>query len=978
MMRGNTIRINLEKKTLNQAEESLYQGDYGQRLIIEGLDLPSIYTVHFGNSATGENKAMVGDETGVDIPDEYLATGEPVHVWVFLHAGEDDGETERHGIIKVIAKGETVNEPPTPAQQSALDTAITALESGVAAAQEAQAAAEAAKTAAEGAAAHYPYVDNTTGNWMVWDGNTGAFVDTGYKAVGTDGQPGVGITNIEKTSTSGLVDTYTITFSNGNDTTFTVTNGSNGLDGQDATPELITVNYSDLTFPVAKDTQCYHDGLLYYAKQDIQTSEAWTAAHWQQTTVEEQQRLLLNNIEGLEENAVIVIDGETTHTHNNVNGNIKIYPNEYTQTIPIRYAKSKDLFESIQRSSGLVNGVTTTNDGRFMKLSGTGEGGRTLFQITSGEAFENLKGKTVNVCLFIKKATGWGNSSYLQLYDGSSNLIKANFTSGGTEYIGWTLFQNISIRSDASQLMLKFSSLNGSSFTNGDYIWFAAYQTVPTITDKIITDEPEEIEVTSLFIDTMMHESSVKKTVKTKEYVDEHTPDIIGYWTEKVYALPEDFGAVGNGIADDGQALADCIAYAIENKKAVRGFNSYKTSEEISLTGRNIDVFLNEIIYTGNDTAVEIRNMYIKFDFHRISSTAKGITFGKHPSDSKYASYCRVTGNEISSAGDCMYIEQYTYYNTVDIRHIVSANGNCITSPNGAFGEYVFRSSACKCPNGYVGVNLNHSKLYDFTIEGDCKYGLLDPMGCVCIGFRHREQVDKMRMRIFHEESNTNGPLLIFTKPINNDGTYAFKYISADTLPWYSIDTSAIQSYADIASGSGQVDVWTSNAFNGSELGTPIRGNEISARYPMCSKMFFISNYKVCVPEVRYPSIIDIAECDFTLLDSNTDADIKDANDVIPYLATDMTIGISHADIYFNSYFGAVGFNDLTITQENGNTCTIYDKKGSVLWDGTNEGDGVWSFKCVMDKASKGRFQGATQYWCYDGTNEEWIIEKIQ
>ena len=50
------------------------------------------------------------------------------------------------------------------------------------------------------------------------------------KVVGEDGQQGDtgnGIASITKTGTSGLVDTYTITFTNGNTTTFTVTNGSN-------------------------------------------------------------------------------------------------------------------------------------------------------------------------------------------------------------------------------------------------------------------------------------------------------------------------------------------------------------------------------------------------------------------------------------------------------------------------------------------------------------------------------------------------------------------------------------------------------------------------------------------------------------------------------------------------------------------------------------------------------------------------------
>lgn len=49
---------------------------------------------------------------------------------------------------------------------------------------------------------------------------------------GGSGTPGRGIQKIEKTNTEGLVDTYTITYTDGSTSTFTVTNGK---DGEDAT-----------------------------------------------------------------------------------------------------------------------------------------------------------------------------------------------------------------------------------------------------------------------------------------------------------------------------------------------------------------------------------------------------------------------------------------------------------------------------------------------------------------------------------------------------------------------------------------------------------------------------------------------------------------------------------------------------------------------------------------------------------------------
>lgn len=57
-------------------------------------------------------------------------------------------------------------------------------------------------------------------------GNTGNTGSTGNP--GPVGPTGNGIASIRKTGTSGLVDTYTITYTNGNTTTFTVTNGEDG------------------------------------------------------------------------------------------------------------------------------------------------------------------------------------------------------------------------------------------------------------------------------------------------------------------------------------------------------------------------------------------------------------------------------------------------------------------------------------------------------------------------------------------------------------------------------------------------------------------------------------------------------------------------------------------------------------------------------------------------------------------------------
>ncbi len=72
---------------------------------------------------------------------------------------------------------------------------------------------------------HTPIITIQNGYWYI-DG-----VSTNQSAQGVQGETGNGISEISKTSTAGLVDTYTITYTDGTTTTFKVTNGEQGEQG---------------------------------------------------------------------------------------------------------------------------------------------------------------------------------------------------------------------------------------------------------------------------------------------------------------------------------------------------------------------------------------------------------------------------------------------------------------------------------------------------------------------------------------------------------------------------------------------------------------------------------------------------------------------------------------------------------------------------------------------------------------------------
>ena len=165
-MSTNIVNAVFGASRIVRGNRDLYQWDHGQILRFNGIELPDSYTVHFSNSnAGGVAKQMIGNSEGVEIPYEYLITGQPVYAWVYLHTGLTDGETMYAVIINVIARPEPVEEEPTPVQRGLIEQAVAALNAAVVqteadvrdaagsaeAALGAQSAAEAARSAAEAA-----------------------------------------------------------------------------------------------------------------------------------------------------------------------------------------------------------------------------------------------------------------------------------------------------------------------------------------------------------------------------------------------------------------------------------------------------------------------------------------------------------------------------------------------------------------------------------------------------------------------------------------------------------------------------------------------------------------------------------------------------------------------------------------------------------------------------------------------------------
>ena len=128
------MELNIVQADISQRlcfTSALYQWDYGQILLPTGVELPSAYEVHFAVPNTDTTMTVIGGADGVAIPDELLQTSGQIVAYIYLHSGEDDGETEYKINIPVKARPQPSDYEPTPVQQDVITQTIGALQTAV-------------------------------------------------------------------------------------------------------------------------------------------------------------------------------------------------------------------------------------------------------------------------------------------------------------------------------------------------------------------------------------------------------------------------------------------------------------------------------------------------------------------------------------------------------------------------------------------------------------------------------------------------------------------------------------------------------------------------------------------------------------------------------------------------------------------------------------------------------------------------------
>lgn len=130
-MRTNVTAVYFNGSTKGSASDSLYQYDYGQYLTFPDLELPETYEVHFAFGVDETSVPAVGDANGVKVPDSCLDNSGTLYGYIYLHTGENDGETAYIAKVAVKPRAAIGEDQGTDEEQSAMTQAVAALNAGV-------------------------------------------------------------------------------------------------------------------------------------------------------------------------------------------------------------------------------------------------------------------------------------------------------------------------------------------------------------------------------------------------------------------------------------------------------------------------------------------------------------------------------------------------------------------------------------------------------------------------------------------------------------------------------------------------------------------------------------------------------------------------------------------------------------------------------------------------------------------------------
>lgn len=580
------------------------------------------------------------------------------------------------------------------------------------------------------------------------------------------------------------------------------------------------------------------------------------------------------------------------------------------------------------------NGITVSKTNNGFHVSGTSGKGETIYLKDNAGNHRipidsDLIGKTI-------KVFGCSNQPLNNLgcgvffYDEAKTLITK-----GTIYVSKSsTFNSKSIVVPENTAYISYGinlPLDTETVYDNDFQFYAALES--DLTTLSLTEDMTDFSLDNDFqnIITFPYLTSVKIKMPITDYI-KYMSDNSEAVASLTYLTPEDFGAIGDGSTDDIEAIITCLEQAKITKQTILMAKKYYVSSPINIDGSNLNIIINDIIYTGTECAVKISSAYNTVKIHSIVSSGVGLGF--YANGTTNVVYNMVEVNNITSASHGIGFfatPKNLHQNTVHFSYIKAGGTDCYgiayfvenennyCTENNFYGGHI---SNCDWAVYKVGGN---SKCYSFHIEGNVKGGFY---------------IEDGNIQIFHPrtaEAQAEGEFAYYKFV----GKTQFVTIYDSTgLPLTEFDLSEAKDTFENDTGDEaplhEGRICTVNAKIGNSLQPNI----------YCTKVYIWGKRFIMQPYMEYRKPVATETLDTRLIGRETSAsEIKE----LTQLPTCFVIDEANSNIYLHESYCAFGFKEFEVEQKNGFTCKIYDVNETLIFDGSTYGDGIYKLKVYKD-----------------------------
>ena len=432
------------------------------------------------------------------------------------------------------------------------------------------------------------------------------------------------------------------------------------------------------------------------------------------------------------------------------------------------------------------------------------------------------------------------------------------------------------------------------------------------------------------------------------------------------YVTPEQFGAKGDRITNDFDALNKCINHAIENHEVVRAEGTYFiANNKLDLNIQDLYVFINRIISTSDDYCVKLQGSSNVIVINNIYSNGDGFVISTDEnhlqSNSNY-----IFLKNVSSINNCFY--KYSHdgttritYNNFNFLILGSDTGDCIKDFGGG-GSNIFNGNNCYCyaSNGHaINIKNNMLSIYkNFVLEHDVKYGI---------------QCENATANVFENIRNTE---LADKITIDND-RYVIKFIGdsygnefKSPLPFIGVKNE-INPFNIEQAQKKEMNTYISDCvvFNGTNV----------------LKMNFLQKWLYYEDIPQYDIKRRLLNGDAYIVTYYNHTGIRLTHDIIrdikqslykPYISDTYAPTIfnikENTTIELNDFYFPLGISKIVIIQNDNKKAIVKDRHGNIIFNGLNKEDGRYELECIVEEnnTTTGFFMDC---FCFTGENDKWL-----